>query len=93
MGNVKWGGGLFLVGSTAEGLQMPFEREGKPLPYGSVGDGCFAPPNVCKCRSNGRFMNRPYGSVGEISPFRTFRKPSHPLSRELSQGERLEGTA
>ena len=56
------------VWRTAECLQTPFEREGKPLPYRSVGGECRvpAPPNVCGYRSNGRFVNRPYGTGGKI---------------------------
>ena len=51
---------------TAQYPQTPFEREGEPLPYGSVGEyRIAAPPNTLTCRSNGRFVNRPYGSVRE----------------------------
>ena len=47
-----------------------------------------APPNVRKCRSNGRFVNRPYG---KMSRCRTFRKPSQSASlTALPKGEPLE---
>ena len=87
-------------------------------PYGSAGGyRIAAPPNIRNRRSNGRFVNRPYRTGGNIvlsqrrmsanvvqtggaspSPteskgeFRVLHPPSHPLSRELSQRESLEGT-
>ena len=60
-----------------------------------MGWGLFwwgATPKVCGCRSNGRFVNRPYWSVGENVTFSHLSQALSPASRELSQGESLEGT-